>query len=389
MPRKISVVTGSRAEYGLLYWLLKEIDADADLELQLLVTGMHLSAKFGDTFRTIEADGFVVSEKVDIGLDDDTPIAIARAMGRGITGMTEAFGRLRPDIAVVLGDRFEILAAVQAAMLNKIPIAHIHGGEVTEAAMDDAMRHAITKIAHLHFVAAAPYRDRVIQMGEAPERVFLTGAPGLDNIVYLDLPKLKALENEVGFLFSDNFFLVTYHPATLGDMTPGEAVGELIGALEQFPDIKCVITGANADPGHDAVTRQLTDYAANNKNRVLLRQSLGQRNYLSAMKYCSAVIGNSSSGIIEAPAMKTPSVNVGNRQKGRLRSSSVIDCIEERTAITAAINKALDPNFINSAFTDADHYGQAGASKAIKDVLKKASLEGLLAKNFHDVGIVA
>ena len=382
--RRISVVTGSRAEYGLLYWLLKEIEADSALELQLVVTGMHLSGKFGDTYRTIEKDGFAIAEKIDMELDGDTPAAIARSMGLGLTGMTEAFGRLKPDIVAVLGDRFEIFAAAQAAMLCKIPIAHIHGGEITEAAIDDILRHAITKMAHLHCVATVPYRDRVVQMGEAPQRVFVTGAPGLDNITGLDLPEMPALEGELDFSLGEGFFLVTYHPATLGGTDPGVAVEQLLGALDEFPQRKCLITGVNADPGHDAVSSRLAHYAAGNKDRVLLRQSLGSRNYLGAMKYCAAVIGNSSSGIIEAPAMKTPTVNIGERQKGRIRSASVIDCAEEQKAITAAIIKSLSPDFLESAFRGSSPYGGPGASNAIKEVLKKTPLDGILIKHFHD-----
>jgi len=386
MARRISVVTGGRAEYGLLYWLLKEIEADAALELQLVVTGMHLSEKFGNTYRAIETDGFDIAEKVDMEIGEDRPAAQARSMGRGIVGMTAAFARLRPDIVVVLGDRYEIFAAAQAAMLSKTPIAHIHGGEITEAAMDDAMRHAITKMAHLHFVAAAPYRDRVIRMGEAPERVFVTGAPGLDNIARLDLPDVAALQADLKFPLRGGFFLVTYHPATLGETDPGDAVRQLLGALDEFPQRPCIITGVNADPGHDAVSLRLADYAAANPDRVLLRQSLGQRNYLGAMKHCAAVIGNSSSGIIEAPAMNVPTVNIGDRQKGRIRAASVIDCIEDQVMIVAAINEALSPAFAWTAFGEANPYGEAGASGAIKDVLKGAPLDGILIKQFYDVG---
>ena len=383
--RKICVVTGTRAEYGLLYWLMKEIEADADLDLQLAVTGTHLSEKFGKTVSVIEGDGFSVDARIDLNLSDDTPVGIAKSLGLGVAGFGEAFDTLKPDIIVVLGDRYEILAAAQAAMLARIPIAHIHGGEITEGAMDDSMRHAISKMAHLHFVAAEPYRDRVIQMGEAPDRVFTVGAPGLDNIDKLDLPNRDDLERGLGLPADQGFFLVTYHPATLSAEDTGTEAEEMLAAFDRFPDHRVVLTGVNADPGRDSIANLLSDYAAENKDRVSLHASLGQHRYLGAMKFADAVIGNSSSGIIEAPAMKTPTVNIGDRQKGRLRAPSVIDCAGRANDVAAAITKALDAGFRSSLGSMTPPFGTGGASAAIKDRLKSTDLAGIARKTFRDI----
>ncbi len=383
------MVTGSRAEYGLLFWLLKEIEADPELELQLVVTGMHLSPRFGLTRRVIEDDGFAISEQVDMNLNGDSATDVAKAMARGTAGMAEAMARLRPDLVVVLGDRFEIQPAVVAVVVASIPVAHIHGGELTEGAIDDAMRHAITKMAHLHFVAAEPYRNRVIQMGESPERVFTVGAPGLDNVARLELMDRAALEADLGFPLRDGFLLVTYHPVTLDTGTQDSAIGELMAALDDFPDRTVLITGVNADPGHDAIARAMTDYAATNPDRVHLATSLGQRRYLSALRHCAAVIGNSSSGIIEAPALGTPTVNVGERQRGRLKASSVIDCEDKRDAIVAAARRALAGRSTAAEGTLPSPYGIPGASARIKEILSSFPLEGLLVKRFHDLPVAS
>ena len=383
--RKICVVTGTRAEYGLLFWLLKEIEADADLDLQLAVTGTHLSEKFGETVSVIEDDGFRVDARIDLDLGDDTPVGVARSLGLGVIGFGEAFDALKPDIIVVLGDRYEILAAAQAAMLARIPIAHIHGGEITEGALDDGMRHAISKMAHLHFVASDPYRARVIQMGEAPERVFTVGAPGLDNIDKLDLPDRAELERDITLPADSDYFLVTYHPATLSEENTGGEAKEMLAAFDRFPGHRVVLTGVNADLGHDRIAALLSDYAAKNKDRVSLHASLGQRRYLCAMKHAAAVVGNSSSGIIEAPAMQTPTVNIGDRQKGRLRATSVIDCAGRANDIAAAITKALDAGFRSGLDAMTPPYGAGGASAAIKDRLKNTDLTGILRKSFHDM----
>ncbi len=385
MPRKICIVTGTRAEYGLLFWLLKEVDADPELELQLVVTGAHLSEKFGNTYKVIEEDGFTIDARVDIQAGDDTAIGVAGSMGLAITGTAEAFERLKPDIVVILGDRYEILAAAQAAMVSRIPIAHIHGGELSEGAIDDAMRHAITKMAHLHFTAAKEYSRRIVQLGEDPARVFNVGAPGLDNIQRLTLLTRNELERTVGSPLGEDYFLVTYHPATASRFSPEAAVRELIQALENFPGHHVLATGVNADPGHSAISKAFADYAQSNPDRVCLHSSLGQLRYLSAVRHSAAVIGNSSSGLIEAPALKVPTVNIGERQKGRLKAPSVIDCPEAREDITAAIKKALSADFRSLAETAENPYGGPGASERIKEVLKSAPLEGIQMKRFHDI----
>jgi UDP-hydrolysing UDP-N-acetyl-D-glucosamine 2-epimerase len=385
--RKICVVTGTRAEYGLLFWLMKEIKADPDLDLQLAVTGTHLSEKFGKTVTAIEDDGFTVNERIDMALDDDTPVGVARSMGLGIIGFGKAFARLKPDIIVVLGDRYEILGAAQAAMVARIPIAHIHGGEATEGLIDEAIRHAVTKMAHLHFVSTDVYRNKVAQLGEEPDRIFNVGAIGLDNIVNLDLPSLPNLEKDIGLDLGRGYFLVTYHPVTLSDKNPGDAVGELLTSLDQFPDHTVIITGVNADPGHDSISRMLSDYAAHRNGRVSMHASLGQRRYLGAMKHTSAVIGNSSSGIIEAPAMKVPTVNLGNRQRGRIRTPSIIDCGEQADAISKAIERALSDEFLATVKMAACPYGKGGTSERIKFHLKTANLSDILEKRFHDIDV--
>ena len=317
--RKICVVTGTRAEYGLLCPLMKEIQIDDALELQIIATGAHLSPEFGLTYKVIEKDGFTIDEKVEMLLSSDTPVAVTKSMGVALIGFADALARLSPDIVVLLGDRYEILAVAEAAMVANIPIAHIHGGEITEGAIDDSVRHAITKMAHLHFVAAPEYRDRVIQMGENPAHVFEVGAIGIDNIVNMTLMSQGELEESLQFPLGEKFFLVTYHPVTVANARRSDALGNLFDALDAFPDYRVLITKSNSDAGGREINRRLDEYAALRKDRVSCYTSLGQLRYLSAMKYASAVIGNSSSGLLEAPILKTPTVNIGDRQKGRLR----------------------------------------------------------------------
>lgn len=383
--RKICVITGTRADYGLLYWLMREIKGDSNLDLQVVVTGTHLSTAFGETVTVIANDGFMIDERVDLEIGNDTPAGIARSLGLAVIGMGQAFEKLRPDIVVVLGDRYEILGAAEAAMIARVPIAHIHGGEVTEGAIDDAMRHAITKMAHLHFVAAEDYRTRVLQLGEVPEQVFTVGAPSLDSIKNLELMSRVDLEEDLGLQSGCVFFLVTYHPETLGAGKPGAEAEELLEALDQFPDIQVVLTGVNADPGYSAIARLAAIYAERQKHRVLLCQSLGQLRYLSAMKFAAAVVGNSSSGIIEAPAFGVPTVNIGGRQDGRLRAPSIIDCPGNSADIASGIRRALHPNFHKSIQNMVTPYGAGGASQKIKHYLKTTNLEMLTRKPFHDI----
>lgn len=385
MARKICLVTGSRAEYGHLRWLAREIADDSNLVLQWLVSGSHFTERLGLTYREIEADGFVINERVEITLADDGSGAIARSMGESIIGISGAIGRLAPDILVILGDRYEMLAAVAAALVLGVPVAHLHGGETTEGAFDESIRHAITKMAHIHFVAAEPYRRRVIQLGEQPNCVHNVGAPGLDNVANLEPMDLGALKCLVSARLEKGIFLVTYHPMTLGSGDPAAPARQMLSALDIFSDHRVLITGVNADPGFDEIASVLHEYAENNPKRVVLRASLGESGYLGAMSHAAVVIGNSSSGLIEAPALGVPSVNIGDRQKGRLRAPSVIDCVESREAISEAIRRALDPTFRAGLEGMSPPYGQGGASRKIKELLKSVPLDGLTRKRFHDI----
>lgn len=384
MARKIGVVTGTRAEYGLLYWLMKEIQADPGLELQVLVTGMHLSPEFGLTCRQIEADGFPVAAKVEMLLSSDTPVGIAKSLGLGVIGFAEALERLRPDILVVLGDRYEILAAVQTALVFNIPVAHIHGGEITEGAIDDAIRHCLTKMSYLHFTAAEPYRRRVMQLGEPPERVFQVGAIGLDNVKRLSLLSREQLAERLGFQFAQVNFLITYHPVTLGESDPAAALQELLAALDDYPEAGLIFTKPNSDTGGRVLIRLLEDYVAARKGRAALFDSLGQLGYLSAVQQVDAVVGNSSSGLLEVPALGKPTVNIGPRQDGRLRAASVIDCLEERGAIRAALAQALRPDFQRSLTTMDLPYGFGDASVKIRKILSETRLPKPPVKHFYD-----
>lgn len=382
--RKICVVTGTRAEYGLLYWLMKEIQNDEALTLQIIATGAHLSPEFGLTYKTIETDGFRIDEKIEMLLSSDTPVGVTKSMGVALIGFADAFARLSPDIVVVLGDRYEILAAAEAALVANIPIAHIHGGEITEGAIDDSIRHAITKMAHLHFVAAPEYRNRVIQMGEDPERVYEVGAVGIDNIVKTPLMSLSDLEKSLHFSLGEKFFLVTYHPVTVENARRSDALQNLLDALDEFPECRILITKSNSDAGGREINRRIDEYAQSHKERVYCSTSLGQLRYLSAMQYASVVVGNSSSGIGEAPALKTPTVNIGDRQKGRLRPFSVIDCVEEKNAIVAAIQKAHSEDFRHMISEMTIPHADGNIAVRIKNVLRDVAMKDLFQKSFFD-----
>jgi len=385
MNRKIGVVSGTRADYGLLYWLLREIQADRELELQLYVTGMHLSPEFGETYKVIEADGIPIADKVEVLLSSDTNVGMAKSVGLGTIGFADSFARLRPDLVVLLGDRVEMFAAAQAALIARIPMAHIHGGELTEGVIDDAIRHSITKMAHYHFVAAEPYRQRVIQLGEHPDRVYNVGAPGLDHISRLSLLDRINLEHELGFTFGKPTFLVTYHPVTLGAEDPAEAAEELLAALDAFPDAQVILTMPNADAGGRVLLHRFEEYGGDNPNRVHAATSLGQLRYLSSLRWADVVIGNSSSGIIEAPAVGTPTVNIGERQAGRLRTKSIIDCRADREAIVESIQQALTPSFQEQASRVVPPYGMGHASSQIKEHLKRVPIPGDVVKRFFDL----
>jgi UDP-N-acetylglucosamine 2-epimerase (non-hydrolysing)/GDP/UDP-N,N'-diacetylbacillosamine 2-epimerase (hydrolysing) len=381
--RKICVVTGTRAEYGLLFWLLKEIEADTELQLQIIVTGMHLSPEFGLTYRTIEEDGFIIDARVEMLLSSDTPVGIAKSIGLGIIGFADVLERLKPDVMVVLGDRFEILAATQAALVARVPVAHIHGGETTEGAIDESIRHSITKMSHLHFVAAEPYRSRVIQMGEQPDTVFNVGALGIENIKRLQLLDKSQLEQCINFELGATSFLVTYHPATLGAIAPHVAMQALLDALDHFSDAKIIFTKPNSDTDGRVLGQMIDEYAHHNEGRVAVFTSMGQIRYYSALKLVDVVIGNSSSGIIEAPACNIPTVNIGDRQSGRLKADSIVDCAETTESIVAAINKALSPLFLDGSKPGVSHYDYGKPASDIKKYLKMAELSSV--KRFYDL----
>lgn len=386
-PRRIAVITGTRAEYGLLMPLMRILSLDGAFELKVIATGTHLSERFGMTVNAIIQDGFCVDERVALSLDDDSPLGVVGAIAATETGIAAALERIKPDVVVVLGDRYEILAAATAAFVLGATIAHIHGGEKTEGAMDDSFRHAITKLSHLHFVAAESYRNRVLQLGEQPDRIFNVGALGLDAINQQPLRDRAELMAEFGWPADAPFLLMTYHPVTMDTDAGVAELVELLAALEQFADQRLVVTGHNADMGHRQIGALLREYAAAHPDRVLMRGSLGQRNYLSTMKYASAVVGNSSSGLIEAPAFGLPTVNIGDRQKGRLRGASVIDCCGDKGSIVTALKKALSAGFRETAAQATSPYGTPGASRRIVDVLKTFSLAGARRKSFYDLPV--
>ena len=381
--RHIVVVSGGRPDYGLLYWLLDEMRADQTLRVTVVATGMHLSARFGRTVDQIRADGFATVE-VPVLEEEDSKLAVAHAVGRGVTGMADALASLRPDIVVVLGDRFEILAATQAALLLDIPIAHLHGGEVTEGAVDDAIRHAITKMAHLHFPATEAYAQRIVRMGESPDRVFTVGALGVEAVERLQPFSDDQLAADLGAALTDTTFLVTYHPVTLRKGNEIAAIKALVTALEHFPQARIVITGVNADAGHEVIDHSLRAFASANPGRVSLHAALGQRRYLSVMRRAAVVIGNSSSGLIEAPAVGVPTIDIGDRQAGRLRAETIIHCGETADEITQAIRQAMDPSFHAAMHDTVPPYGGGGVAARIRKVLASIDLRNLTRKRFFD-----
>jgi GDP/UDP-N,N'-diacetylbacillosamine 2-epimerase (hydrolysing) len=381
--RKICVVTGTRAEYGILSGLMKEIRADAEMQLQVIVTGMHLSPEFGLTYREIEQE-FSIDRKIEILLSSDSAVGISKSMGLAQISFGEAYAELRPDIVVLLGDRFEIFSAAASATIARIPIAHIHGGETTEGAFDEAMRHSITKMSHLHFAAAEAYRQRIIQLGEEPARVFNFGAPGLDNIHGVKLLDRAELEHALGCALGKRNLLVTFHPATL-EMDAAAQFRELLTALDGLEDTRLLFTKANADTEGRAINALVDEYVAAHPGKAVGFASLGQLRYLSALRHVDAVVGNSSSGLIEAPSFRIGTINIGDRQKGRIRASSVIDCAPQKDAIAGALRRLYTPEFQQGLREVVNPYGAGGATKKIAGVLRLAPLAGLLKKRFHDL----
>jgi len=377
-------MTGTRADYGHLYWVLRGIVDDPALELQLVVTGAHLSSKWGNTVEQIERDGFAVARRVPFALDDDSPGAVAESMAQVTSGLAHAFTELAPDIVVVLGDRYEVLAAAQATLILGIPLAHLHGGETTEGAFDEAIRHSVTKMAHLHFVAAEEYALRVRQLGEADDRVFNVGAPGLDHLERTTLATRDELAVYLDIPLASPLLVVTYHPETLDADGGAAGLVAMLEALDTFHDATIVFTGVNADPGHDSVSTRVAQFVAARSECRRMVASLGQARYLGLLRIADAVIGNSSSGLIEAPALRVPTVNIGDRQKGRLRAASVVDCIPEVDAVRRSIEHVLDPAFTAGLPDVVSLYGIGDASRRIVEVLKTVRLEGIVKKHFVD-----
>jgi UDP-hydrolysing UDP-N-acetyl-D-glucosamine 2-epimerase len=383
MNRKVTVFTGTRAEYGLLYWLLKDIQNDDELTLQLLVSGTHLSPEFGLTYQQIESDGFVIDEKIEALLSSDTPVGVAKSMGLGVIGFSDALARLKPDIIVVLGDRFEALALTQVAMVLRIPIVHLHGGEITEGAYDDAIRHAITKLSTYHVTCTDVYKDRVIQLGESPDRVFNYGAVGLEYLRRTKLLERDALFFELDLNVAKPFFLVTYHPVTLENEPPVETFNALLSSLDSFCDAQVVITYPNSDDGGRELIALIDIYAKANPERVRVFKSLGQLRYFSALKYCLAVIGNSSSGISEVPYFKKGTVNIGTRQKGRLAPGSVVDCGVGEIDIKNSISRVIDTDFRRDLVDSECLFGDGHSAGKIIELIKSCSLKTV--KVFYDL----
>jgi len=385
--RKICVVTGTRAEYGLLYWLMKEIEADKNLELQLIVTGMHLSPEFGLTYKEIEKD-FKIDKKIEMLLSSDTAIGVSKSMGLAQISFTEAYEELKPDILVVLGDRYEIFSAVASAMIANIPIAHLHGGETTEGAFDESIRHSITKMSHLHFTATNEYRNRVIQLGEHPSRVFNVGGMGIENIKRLKLLSKKALEDAISFKLNKKNILVTFHPVTLESTTAKKQFQELLNALDELDETHIIFTKANSDTDGRVINSMIDEYVEKNSDKSIAFTSLGQLRYLSTLQYVNAVVGNSSSGLIEAPSFKIGTINIGDRQKGRMMAKSIINCKPSQNQILKAFDRLYSIEFQEGLKTLENPYGNGCASLKIVEEIKNIDLKNILKKAFYDIQFI-
>ena len=384
---KICVVTGRRAEYGLLSRLMQMIQEDSGLKLQVIATNMHLSPEFGLTYQEIEKDGFFINKKVEMLLSSDTANGTAKSVGLATIGFADAYEDLKPDLLLVLGDRYEILSAVTTALFYKIPVAHLHGGEITEGAYDDAIRHAITKMSHLHFTSTEEYRKRVIQLGENPERVFNVGAIGIDNIKHLKLLSRDVLERELQFLLKEQTILVTYHPVTLDENDTRMQFQCLLNVLNDRQDIRIIFTLPNSDTGGRVIIPMIQDFVKCNKDRAIAFASLGSLRYLSVLRCVSAVVGNSSSGIIEAPSFGIPTLNIGNRQKGRIVARSVLQCEISEQAIRAGLEIVLANSFLQLARNVINPYEQKNTAVKIRDVLKTYPLSPVIQKTFYNLNV--
>lgn len=384
--RRICFITGTRAEYGLLSRLMKMIQDDADTQLQIIVTNMHLSPKYGNTYQEIEKDGFTIDKKIPI-LEDgkDDAKATLQSMAKALAGFADAYDELKPDLVVLLGDRYEILSAATAALIERIPIAHIHGGEITEGAYDDAIRHSITKMSHLHFASTEEYRKRIIQLGEQPDRVWCVGAIGVENIKELPLMSKSEIEEEVKFKLGENTILVTYHPVTLGTHSAEQDIKEFLAALTERKDLRVVFTMPNSDTGAQVIADAINDFVVHNSDRAVAYKSLGIKRYLSVMKYVGAAVGNSSSGLLEVPSFGIPTLNVGDRQKGRIAADSVYHCDTDKASILQGLDIVLSPAFKQKAVLTHNPYEKEGTVQSIFDIISTYPIDELKQKHFFDI----
>jgi len=384
--RKICVITGTRAEYGLLRWLMDGINKSMKLDLQIVVTGMHLSPEFGLTYQEIENDGFKIDRKIEMLVSSDSANGIVKSMGLGMIGFTDTLTELKPDLIVVLGDRYEIFSAVATAMIFRIPVAHLHGGEATEGLIDESIRHSITKMSHLHFVAAEEYKKRVIQLGEQPDNVFLVGGLGIDNIIKLDLLERKDFEKSIDFKLGIKNLLITFHPVTLEENTSEKQMNEILMALKELKHTHLIFTMPNADTDGRIIFQMIENFV-NNHPHAKSFTSLGQLRYLSCIKHVDGVIGNSSSGLAEVPTFKKGTINIGDRQRGRIKAESVIDCKPTAKSISDAIKKLYSLELQQKLKTVKNPYGSGGASEAIVKTLENISLKTILKKKFYNMVI--
>ena len=381
--RKICVVTGSRAEYGILRNLMAAIKNDSELTLQIIATNQHLSKLQGETYKEIEKDGFGIDYKVYMADDEavDNANSTAKSISRGVAGLADAFDALKPDLLLILGDRYEMLAVASTALIYKIPIAHLHGGEITEGAFDDAIRHAITKMSHLHFTSTESYRKRVIQLGEQPERVFNVGALGVENILKTDFMPKEEIEKSLKFKLTDKCLLCTYHPVTLSSMPSEAQILNLLEALDEYKEYHVIFTYSNSDTNSQIIIKRIQEYVDKNAERCMFIPSLGQKRYFSVLKYLKAVIGNSSSGIIEVPSFGIPTLNIGDRQKGRIAADSVINCGYSTEEIKDGLAQAVA---YEHRSIDNPYYKE-GTCQAILNTIKTFSLENIVQKHFYDL----
>jgi len=385
MKRKVCVITGTRAEYGLMYWVMRELEQNPSIELQIIATGMHLSPEFGLTYKKIEEDGFTLNKKIEILLSSDTPVGISKSIGLGVISFAEAFEELEPDIIAVLGDRFEILAAAQAAMISRIPIAHFHGGEATEGLIDEPIRHSITKMSHLHFTATEEYKNRVIQLGEQPDLVFNVGALGIENINRLELYSKAQFEESIDFKLNARNILITFHPVTLEHATARDQFQALLNVLDQLEDCTLIFTKPNADTDGRIIIEMIDKYVSENSHKAVGFTSLGQLRYLSALQYMDGVVGNSSSGLIEVPSFRIATIDIGDRQKGRIKADSVISCEPSEASISSALETMFSSDFREMLKEVKNPYGTENPSKFIVEKIAGVELEGILKKEFYDL----